>query len=68
MNKGERPTNVEKQNSEPATAKTEALENHREHPEGSYLTTDQGVRIADNHNSLKAGPRGPTLLEDFIFR
>ena len=27
-----------------------------------------GVRIADNHNSLKAGERGPTLLEDFIFR
>jgi catalase len=33
-----------------------------------YLTTNQGVRIADNHNSLRAGPRGPTLMEDFVFR
>ena len=32
------------------------------------LTTNQGLRLADNHNSLKAGARGPTLLEDFILR
>jgi catalase len=32
------------------------------------LTTNQGVRISDNQNSLKAGLRGPTLLEDFILR
>ena len=32
------------------------------------LTTNQGVRIADNQNSLKAGLRGPTLMEDFILR
>ena len=32
------------------------------------LTTNQGVRIADNQNSLKAGVRGPALLEDFILR
>jgi len=32
------------------------------------LTTNQGVRIADNQNSLKIGARGPTLLEDFILR
>jgi catalase len=32
------------------------------------LTTNQGVAIADNQNSLKAGLRGPTLLEDFILR
>ncbi|RYZ12621.1 MAG: catalase [Comamonadaceae bacterium] len=32
------------------------------------LSTNQGVQIPDNHNSLKAGPRGPTLLEDFILR
>ncbi|WP_431286884.1 catalase [Roseateles chitinivorans] len=35
---------------------------------GQALTTNQGVRIADNQNSLKAGPRGPVLLEDFILR
>lgn len=35
---------------------------------GQALTTNQGVKIADNQNSLKAGVRGPTLLEDFILR
>ncbi len=34
----------------------------------SMLTTNQGLEIPDNHNSLKAGSRGPTLLEDFILR
>lgn len=32
------------------------------------LTTNQGLQLPDNHNSLKAGGRGPTLLEDFILR
>ena len=32
------------------------------------LTTNQGLIIADNQNSLKANPYGPTLLEDFILR
>ncbi|WP_342120929.1 catalase [Pseudoduganella sp. OTU4001] len=32
------------------------------------LSTNQGVPIADNQNSLKAGLRGPALLEDFILR
>jgi catalase len=32
------------------------------------LTTNLGVPVADNQNSLKAGLRGPTLLEDFILR
>jgi catalase len=35
---------------------------------GQMLTTNQGVAIADNQSSLKAGLRGPTLLEDFILR
>ena len=35
---------------------------------GGPLTTNQGLQIPDNHNSLKAGLRGPTLLEDFILR
>ncbi len=34
----------------------------------STLTTAQGVPISDNQNSLRAGNRGPTLLEDFILR
>jgi catalase len=32
------------------------------------LTTNQGIPIADNQNSLKSGARGPTLIEDFVFR
>jgi catalase len=32
------------------------------------LTTNLGVPVADNQNSLKAGRRGPALLEDFILR
>ncbi len=37
-------------------------------PEGERLTTAQGVVIADNQNSLRAGAPGPTLLEDFALR
>ena len=36
-----------------------------EHP---ALTTNQGIAISDNQNSLRANPVGPTLLEDFILR
>ena len=35
---------------------------------GEHLTTNQGVRVDDTDNSLKAGARGPTLLEDFHLR
>lgn len=35
---------------------------------GENLTTNQGVRVDDTDNSLKAGARGPTLLEDFHLR
>ncbi len=36
-----------------------------EHP---ALTTNQGVSVSDNQNSLRSHPNGPTLLEDFILR
>jgi catalase len=35
---------------------------------GRALTTNQGVPVSDNQNSLKAGLRGPSLLEDFVLR
>ncbi len=35
---------------------------------GETMTTQQGVPVSDNQNSLKTGQRGPTLLEDFHFR
>ncbi|HSI88228.1 MAG TPA: catalase [Pyrinomonadaceae bacterium] len=49
-------------------AKNADLERDRERSEEQFLTTNQGVRINDNQNSLKAGERGATLLEDFIMR
>src|SRR5258705_13442691 len=35
---------------------------------GESLTTAQGLRLPDTDHSLKAGARGPTLLEDFHLR
>jgi len=35
---------------------------------GRALTTNQGVAVSDNQNSLKVGLRGPALLEDFVLR
>ncbi|WP_423600445.1 catalase [Roseateles sp. MS654] len=49
-------------------ATNESLDRVRVDSGGQPLTTNQGVRIADNQNSLKAGLRGPTLMEDFILR
>ena len=37
-------------------------------PVEAALTTDQGVVVPDNHHSLQAGLRGPTLVEDFVLR
>jgi catalase len=51
--------------SNPTTA---SLDRVRVDSGGQMLTTNQGVKVADNQNSLKAGLRGPTLLEDFILR
>ncbi|MEO7337981.1 MAG: catalase, partial [Caldimonas sp.] len=46
----------------------ESLDRVRVDSGGQMLTTNQGVAISDNQNSLKAGLRGPTLLEDFVLR
>ena len=48
-------------------SKQQQLDTFSEDP-AQLLTTNQGLQIPDNHNSLKAGLRGPTLLEDFILR
>lgn len=36
--------------------------------QGDVLTTNQGIPVSDNQNQLKAGARGPVLLEDFVLR
>ena len=50
------------------TDKINDLETFRQDDRGEHLTTNQGVRVNDDQNTLKAGARGPSLLEDFIFR
>ncbi len=51
-----------------ADAKIEQLSQNFEDGANHALTTNQGLKISDNQNSLKAGERGATLLEDFIMR
>jgi len=48
--------------------KTVDLAQNTESGQGEFLTTNQGLRINDDQNSLKAGERGATLLEDFQLR
>nr|WP_107951390.1 catalase [Lysinibacillus parviboronicapiens] len=48
--------------------KQQQLEAFRVSDEGQALTTNQGLKMAEDEHSLKAGDRGPTLLEDFHFR
>ncbi len=50
------------------SAKQKALAADTVQLEGSTLTTDQGVRLPTTDDSLKVGPRGPSLLEDFHLR
>ncbi|MGA9770686.1 MAG: catalase HPII [Blastocatellia bacterium] len=66
MSKGKKQIN--KSRKQENNDKVKALAAVTEEGEGQYLTTNQGLRINDNQNSLKAGERGATLLEDFILR
>ncbi len=51
-----------------ASNKIDELAQNTSDATGQFLTTNHGVKINDDQNSLKAGERGPSLLEDFIFR
>jgi len=53
---------------QPANEKTKLLEQHTVDATDQLMTTDHGVKINDDQNSLRAGDRGATLLEDFILR
>lgn len=48
--------------------KINQLKQFTKNAEGQFLTTNTGLRINDDQNSLKAGERGPSLLEDFLLR
>lgn len=48
--------------------KDQQLDQFKVDNKGKKLTTNQGVKVSNDEVSLKAGVRGPTLLEDFHFR
>jgi len=48
--------------------KVKDLAKFHENSVREYITTNQGLRINDDQNSLKGGERGPSLLEDFLLR
>ncbi|WP_404813429.1 catalase [Halobacillus yeomjeoni] len=48
--------------------KNEQLDESRVDDRGKHLTTNQGLKMSEDEFSLKAGERGPTLMEDFHFR
>ena len=50
------------------TAKRNNWSNYRTDDSGKSLTTNQGLKMAEDEFSLKVGERGPTLMEDFHFR
>lgn len=48
--------------------KQQQLEDFKVDHEGQDLTTNQGTKVSNTSDSLKAGERGPTIMEDFHFR
>ncbi|HCF48761.1 MAG TPA: catalase HPII, partial [Syntrophomonas sp.] len=61
-------TKQKEQSSINEQSKNEQLEIFSMNHDMEPLTTNQGLRLSDTDNSLKAGSRGPTLMEDFHFR
>lgn len=59
---------AKKRDTDLTNKKVQELEIDREDSTNEFLTTNHGTRINDNQNTLKAGDRGPSLLEDFIMR
>src|ERR1700749_2129100 len=57
-----------KKTNAPNSKKQDDLAYNKEAGNGEFLMTNQGLKINDDNNSLKAGERGATLLEDFILR
>ncbi|CAN7361319.1 catalase [Peribacillus frigoritolerans] len=49
-------------------SKQRQLDQYRVDGNGKKMTTNQGLRVSEDEHSLKAGTRGPTLMEDFHFR
>jgi len=58
----------DKENKNDLSKKTKQLKEDTWKVEGTTMKTNQGLKINDTNNSLKAGERGSTLLEDFLLR
>ena len=65
---GKTPAKSSKQTSTKADTGNGGETHQRATGAAPVLTTNQGLPIADNQNSLRAFERGPTLLEDFVLR
>jgi catalase len=59
---------ADKKSAKKNSSKIDDISINTENGTNEFLTTNQGLKINDNNNSLKAGERGATLLEDFILR
>jgi catalase len=68
MKKPKAPRTTSRPRSKEQDPKSLDLSRNTEEPAGQFLTTNHGLRVNDDQNALKAGDRGPSLLEDFIFR
>ncbi len=67
--KKSKPAEAKPAEAKPSTQRGDGGETHQTVAEGGpTLTTAQGIPVSDDQNSLKAGARGPTLLEDFVLR
>jgi catalase len=67
--KHQKSTKAPARHTELKQVKADGGETHQQAPAAQTpLTTNQGLPVSDNQNSLRAGERGPTLLEDFILR
>ena len=57
-----------KKQQQPESKKIDDLKNFQKEFTDTTMTTNQGLKVNDTNNSLKAGERGSTLLEDFLLR
>jgi catalase len=58
---------VSKEKGNQGNKKTEQLEEFRVQNAGNPLTTSAGLKVSNNDAMLKAGTRGPALMQDFLF-
>ena len=68
MGEADKKVSLEVRPEAPENAKQKDLAVNKGGGYGNRMTTNQGLRINDDSNTLRVGERGPSLLEDFIMR